>query len=275
VTLAALQAGKHVLCEKPLATTVADGEAMVAAARDAGRLLALNMHNRVRADMQVLRALTTEGRLGKIGYTSVRWFRRSGIPGFGSWFTRRDMSGGGVLMDIGVHMLDLALWLLGFPQVVAVRGETQAIHGPRGRGMGGWGIERVPGGTFDVEDLAATHLRLADGGLVTVEVSWAIHGRDELRVQLFGDTAGADASNEVYGLAAPLRIYKDEGNTPVEMIPTLPRLAGSEWDRSMARFVEAIRTGAEPTATGEEALTVLRLLDATYRSASEGREITV
>ncbi len=192
VTLAALAAGKHVLCEKPLAITVADGEAMVEAARRAGLLLAVNMHNRLRADMQVLREIVAGERLGRVGYASARWFRRSGIPGFGSWFTRRDLAGGGVLMDIGVHMLDLATWLLGFPQVAAVRGETQAIHGPRGRGLGGWGIERVPGGTFDVEDFAASHLRLANGGLVTVEVSWAVHGRDEQRVQLFGDEAGAE-----------------------------------------------------------------------------------
>ena len=192
VTLAALDAGKHVLCEKPLATTVADGQAMVAAAARAGRLLALNMHQRLRPEMSALRGAVADGRLGKIGYSKARWFRRSGIPGFGSWFTQRELAGGGVLMDIGVHMLDLAMWLLGFPKVLAVRGETQAIHGSRGRGLGRWGVDHITGGTFDVEDFAAVHLRLADGGLLTVEVSWALYGRDEERVQLFGDEGGAD-----------------------------------------------------------------------------------
>jgi predicted dehydrogenase len=275
ITLAALEAGKHVLCEKPLATSVADGRAMVEAAERAGRVLAVNMHSRLRADMTVLRAMIAQGRLGKIGYTSARWFRRSGIPGFGSWFTQRQLSGGGVLMDIGVHMLDLALWLLGFPRVTAVRGEIQAIHGPRGRGLGGWGVDHIPGGTFDVEDFAATHLRLADGGLVTIEVSWAVHGRDEMRVQLFGDEGGADAFPDLFGTSTPLRLFRDEGGTPVDIIPSLPRFTGSEWDRSMARFVAAIREGAEPTATGQEALRVLELLDATYRSALEGREIVI
>lgn len=269
VAIAALEAGKHVMCEKPLATTVEDGRAMVAAAQKAGRLLSVNMHNRVRADALILRDAISNGKLGKIGYTSARWFRSSGIPGFGSWFTRRELAGGGVLMDIGVHMLDLSLWLLGFPRVLGVRGETQSIHGPRGRGIGGWGVDHVAGGTFDVEDFAALHLRLADGGLLTVEVSWALYGRDELRLQVLGDQAGADMSADLYGTATPLRLFRDEG----EVIANVPKLGGSEWDRSMARFVAAIREDTEPTASGAEALQVLELLDATYRSATEGREI--
>jgi predicted dehydrogenase len=273
VAIAGLEAGKHVLCEKPLATTVADGRAMVAAAERAGRVLAVNLNNRLRADAMLLRASVADGRLGRIGYASARMLRHSGIPGFGSWFTQRELAGGGVLMDLGVHMLDLLLWLLGFPTVAAVRGETQAIHGPRGRGLGGWGIDHISGGTFDVEDFAAIHLRLADGGLVTVEVSWALYGRDEQRVQLYGSEGGADISSDLYGVATPLRLFRDEGGVRAEIIPQLPRLAGSEWDRSMARFVAAIRGEGEPTATGKEALIVLELLDAAYRSAADGREI--
>src|SRR5262249_36295366 len=157
----------------------------------------------------------------------------------------------------------------------AVRGETQAIHGPRGRGLGGWGVDHVSGGTFDVEDFAAIHLRLADGGLVSVEVGWALYGRDEQRVQLYGDEGGADISGDLYGSATPLRLYRAEVGVPAEVIPALPRLAGSEWDRSMGRFVAAVRGEGEPTATGKEALVVLELLDAAYRSATEGHEITI
>ncbi len=271
VTIAALEAGKHVLCEKPLATTVEDGRAMVAAAEKAGKVLGVNMHMRLSASSQIVRDAITTGKLGKVGYTNARWFRSRGIPGFGSWFTRRELAGGGVLMDIGVHMLDLALWINGLPKVMAVRGEIQAIHGPRGRGLGGWGMDRVEGGIFDVEDFAAIHLRLADGGLVTVEVSWAIHGRDEMRIIAFGDEGGADVAGDLYGNDKPLRFYRDEG----EVIAALPKFSNSEWDRSMARFVAAINGSGEPTATGGEALRVLELLNAAYRSATEGREIEV
>lgn len=275
VTLAALEAGAHVMCEKPLATTLEDGQAMVEAAERAGKLLAVNMSNRMRADTTTLRTVINNGACGTVNYVFGRMLRRSGIPGFGSWFTRKDLAGGGVLMDIGVHMLDLTLWVQGFPRVVGVRGEVQSIHGPRGRGLGGWGVDHIKGGVFDVDDFAALHLRLANGGLITVEVSWAIHGRNEFRLQVIGDEGGGDLSSDIYGNDAPLRLFREEGGIPSEVIPTLPRVTGSDWDRSMARFIEAIRTGVEPPATGNEAFEVLKLLLAAYRSSEERREIEI
>lgn len=275
VTLAALEAGKHVLCEKPLATSVEDGKAMVAAAERAGKILAVNMHNRLRTEMIMLRAMIAEQRLGAINYADARWLRRSGIPGFGSWFTRRELAGGGVLMDTGVHMLDLMMWLLGFPEVRGVRGVTQSVHGARGRGLGGWGVDRVAGGTFDVEDFAALSLRLAGGGMINVEVSWAVYGPDEERVQLIGDEGGADVFVNMYGRETPLRLFREESGQLMDVIPVLQRLPGSEWDRSMASFAAALRNEAAPITTGAEAFQILRLLDATYRSAAEGREIAL
>jgi predicted dehydrogenase len=275
VTLAALAAGKHVFCEKPLATSIADGEAMVAAARQAGRILALNMSNRPRPEFLAMRRAVSEGRLGVVTYALSRLMRRSGIPGFGSWFTRRDLSGGGALMDIGVHMLDTVLWIMGFPPIAAVRGETQAVHGPHERLLGPWGADRVAGGVFDVDDLAAIHLRLAGSGLVTVEVAWAFYGPNkEERIQLAGDLGGADFFPELYGKEQPLRFFREEGGEPVEIIPTLPEVEWA-WGLSLARFVDAVRGEGQLLATGEEGLYILRLLDAAYRSAAEGREIAL
>jgi predicted dehydrogenase len=273
-TLAALEAGKHVLCEKPLATTVADGEAMVAAAGRAGKILAINMSGRPRPEFLAMRAAVQEGRLGKVSYALSRRMRRSGIPGFGSWFTRKELAGGGATMDIGVHMLDAVLWIMGFPQIAAVRGEVQAVHGPHERCLGGWGADRVPGGTFDVDDLAAMHLRLADGGLVTVEISWAFHGRDEERVQLAGDLGGADFFPDLYGKENALRLFRLEGDMPVEIIPSIPQVEGA-WAHGLLRFADAVRGIGTPLATGEEGLAVLRLLDAVYRSAAAGRELAL
>jgi predicted dehydrogenase len=273
-TIAALEAGLHVLCEKPLATSVADGEAMVEAAKRNGRVLAINMSQRPRPEVGFLREQVAAGSLGRIHYANGRLLRRSGIPGFGSWFTRRELSGGGALMDIGVHVLDMMLWILGFPKVAAVRGEVQANLGPQERGLGGWGIDRVKGGTFDVDDLAAIHLRLADGGLVTVEVTWAYYGRDEERIQIAGDQGGADYFPDLYGTTQPLRMYRHDGETSVEVIPSLPRIEGA-WAQGLVRFVDACQGKGEALATGEEALKILRLLDATNRSAAEKREITL
>lgn len=272
--LAALAAGKHVMCEKPLATSVADGEAMVAEARRRGLVLAVNMSNRPRREYVALRSAVQEGRLGTVTYALGRIIRRSGIPGFGSWFTRKELAGGGATMDIGVHMLDAVMWMLGFPEVKSVRGEIQAVHGPHERGLGGWGVDRVPGGTFDVDDLASMHFRLANGGLVTIEVTWAFHGRDEERVQLGGDQGGADFFPDMYGKESPLRFFRTEGETPVEIVPTLPHQEwGQAWGLGFGRFMDAIRGTGTPAASGEEGLKVLRLLDAAYRSAAAGREI--
>lgn len=275
ITIAALEAGTHVFCEKPLATSLADGQAMVATAERTGRLLAVNMHQRQRAEILTLRAMIAAGELGTIRYAHARWLRRKGIPGFGSWFTQRTLAGGGVLMDIGVHMLDIVLWLMGYPEVIGVRGTTHATHGPHERGLGGWGADHIPGGLFDVEDFAAVHLRLRNGGLITIEVSWALCGRDEERIQLVGDQRGADISTDLYGETTPLHLFHVDGEHPSKAVPLPPDLVGSAWDRSIERFIQALRTDTPPAATGQEALRDLEILDAAYRSAAAGQEITL
>jgi predicted dehydrogenase len=273
VALHGLGAGLHVLCEKPMATSVADGEAMVAAAKQAGKVLAINMSNRPRPEVLFMRAMVADGQLGKISYAHGRTIRRTGIPGFGSWFTRKELSGGGALMDIGVHMLDMVMYILGFPKVASVRGELQMVHGPQGRGIGGWGMDKIPGGTFDVDDLAAIHLRLADGGLVTIEVTWAFYGQNEERIQIVGSEQGADFFPNLYGKENPLRLYRDDKVGPVAITPELDESDERTWASGLFRFVEACRGEAAPVATGEDGLAILKLLDATNRSAAAGREI--
>lgn len=274
MAIAAFDAGLHVFCEKPLATQISDGEAMLAAAERAGTVFAVNMHSRERPDIRAVREAVLGGRLGEVRYANGRWFRRAGIPGYGSWFTRRELSGGGVMMDIGVHILDAILWILAFPKVKGVRGEMQSIHGPKGRGLGGWGVERATEGVFDVEDFAAIHLRLADGGLVSVEVAWAVYGRDEMRIQLAGSEGGADLFGELYGYRSPVRFFSDEGGVENELVPELSELRGSAWDAAAAAFIGAVRGERPPGCTGREALEVLRILDAAYRSAEQGCEVT-
>lgn len=275
VTIAALKAGKHVLCEKPLAMTVAQGEEMVATAHKEGRVLAINMSNRPRAEVQYMRAKVAEGKIGKISYAQGRMIRRAGIPGFGSWFTRKELSGGGALLDIGVHMLDMVLYALGNPTVSAIRGEVQAVHGPQRRGLGGWGSDRVMDGTFDVDDLASLHLRLADGGLVTIEVTWAVYAQNEERIQLIGDQGGFDFYPTLYGTDKPLRFYSDDNGSPIETIPTLPHIADGAGTVVYKRYIDAIRGTGAVVASGDDGLAILRLLEATYKSAAEKREISL
>ena len=275
VTIAALNAGKHVLCEKPLAMTVAQGEEMVAAAHKHGRVLAINMSNRPRYEVQYMRSKVAAGDLGTVTYATGRMIRRNGIPGFGSWFTRKELAGGGALLDIGVHMLDMVLHILGHPKISAIRGEVQAVHGPQRKGLGGWGSDRVMDGTFDVDDLASLHLRLADGGLVTIEVTWAFYGQNEERIQIAGSKGGFDYFPTLYGNDKPLRFYTDDNGNPIEVIPSIARPDSAPHNQVYLRYIDAIRGQGNVIASGDDGLATLRLLEATYRSAAEKREISL
>src|SRR5690242_12029441 len=135
VTIAALRAGKDVLVEKPLAPTAAEGEEMVAMAEETGRILMIAFNRRGRHDAELVKNEVDAGRLGRIYHARAFWMRRSGIPGLGSWFTTKTLAGGGPLIDLGVHVLDLALWIMGNPRPVAVSAATYAELGPRGKGQ--------------------------------------------------------------------------------------------------------------------------------------------
>lgn len=272
IVLDALASGRHVLCEKPIATSSADARRMVAAARRAGTLLGVNQHMRFDPSARLMREQVASGALGEVYLADVRLARQSGIPGYGSWFTRRDLAGAGALFDIGVHMLDLALFLLGFPRVERVRGTVAAPLGPQGLGLGEWGIDRRRRGTFDVDDTALATLSLAGGGTVRLHVAWASFGPDEERVTLHGTRGGLDRSPSLHGRTRPLRLYgRGAGGTVVETVPALPR--GNYWFEGIRQFVRAVR-GQEPLAVDpEEAVEVLRLLELVRASSEAGHEL--
>lgn len=265
MSIAAFEAGKHVICEKPLAMTPEDGEAMVAASKKAGKLFMTAFNNRFRGDTQLLKQYIENGELGDIYFAKTGWIRRKGIPGMGGWFTTKSKSGGGPLIDIGVHVLDLALWLMGNPKATSVTGMTYAKFGPKGEGTGGWGIAE-PDGSFDVEDLAAAFIRLDSGATLMLEASWASHiKQDMIYTNLMGTKGGADVD--------PLRIYKDILGAPVDITPAYPNLAGHIME--IRHFVDCLTKGCELISTGEHGLEVTRILDATYKSAAQGKEIVL
>ena len=169
---------------------------MVEAARRNDRVLDVSFNHRRRGDVQALKKIIDAGLLGHIYYAKAGWLRREGIPGLGSWFTRVATSGGGPLMDIGVHMLDMALHLLGEPTVTAATAATYAEFGPRGKGASPYGHgqdRRAWNPTFDVEDLSTAFLRLADGGTLLLESSWAQWiPHDQCYVTVYGSDGGAN-----------------------------------------------------------------------------------
>jgi predicted dehydrogenase len=268
--VAALGAGKHVMSDKPFTVSVADGEAVIAAAARAGKVFAVGMNQRFRQESQVIRTIVERGDLGSVYFAKAFWCRRTGIPRLGTWFGDKKRSGGGSLLDIGVHMLDLCLWLLGNFDAEAVSGVTYTKFGNRGLGEGGWGKSDREKIAFDVDDLASALIRLKGGVTVMLETSWARH--QELPsandVELFGTDGGARLF--------PARVFRSgerAGEYEVVEPQGVPiRYAHCE---RVHNWIDAILGKAELECRPGQALAVQKILDAIYRSAASGREVRI
>ncbi len=272
IALAAFQAGLHVLCEKPLARSAQEAQTIVDAAHASGRTLMVCHNYRFRPDARWLHTLEQEGQFGRIYYAKAGWVRNRGIPGVGSWFTRGEQAGGGPLIDLGVHMLDLSLWLMGHPRAVSVSGSTFAEFGPRGmKGFQGrWAT--TGGGVNDVEDLASGFVRFENGATLTLEVAWASHtasGRDDYFVTLFGTDGGAELYVANYADMDTVRYFTEVGDAPVEMRPTIRSTVKGHY-LAVDHFVHALQTGTPPESTGEQGVALLQIIDALYQSGPVG-----
>jgi predicted dehydrogenase len=268
--IAALQAGKHVMSDKPFTVSVADAEAVIAAAARARKVFAVGMNQRFRRESQVIRTIAERGDLGAIYFAKAFWCRRTGIPRLGTWFGDKKRSGGGSLLDIGVHMLDLCLWLLGNFEAETVSGVTYTRFGNRGLGEGGWGKSDREKIAFDVDDLATALIRLKGGVTVTLETSWARHQElvNANDVELFGTEGGA----RVFP-AKVFRFAQRTGEYEVVEPQGVPiRFAHCE---RVHNWIDAILGKAELECRPEQALAVQKILDAIYRSAASGREVRI
>ena len=277
IALAALERGIHTLTEKPMALNGKEADAMVAAARKAERVLAVAFQRRGRGDIRTLKGILDAGRLGKPYYAKGYWMRRTGIPTMGSWFTRAELAGGGPLVDIGVHVLDYALFLLGAPKVTAVSAATYNLLGSAGFGADAESGKSgaVDPTTFEVEDLATAFLRLEGGATLLLEVSWAAHrdATDEYGITLFGTEGGAELRVVNHAPSGSLRLFTDDDGVPAETRLTAPRDNGHHF--IVEEFLTAIRSGDHGTHDGSAAAEVTRVIDACYRSAAERREIVL
>ena len=268
VALAALQAGKHVMLDKPMATDARSAARLVAEARRRRRLLMVGQSQRFAPAVQTLRQMVERGALGEVYHAKATWLRRNGIPRIGSWFTQRKFAGGGCTYDIGVHVLDQTLYLMGEFAAVTVSGQTYSKFGRRGLGDGNWGLGEIdPRKPFDVEDASIALIRLKSGRTVQFETLWAIHQPtpDLNGTQLFGTEAGA-TTNPLQVFHAGRRGYAVESIDPLP-----PRVDPNR----MVHFINVLLGREKAHVLPEQSLAVQKILDAIYRSAAGGREIRI
>ncbi len=272
-TIDALDHGMHVLVEKPLARTYAEGLRMVQAAERNDRVMQVMFNQRFRPDVQVVKRFIDDGGLGDVYHAKSRWLRRSGIPGRGrKWFVSKELSGGGPLIDLGVHMLDMALYAMGEPKVEAVSGASYNTLGQRFV-TDMYGEDAV----YEVEDFATAFIRVEGGRTLALEASWATYREngDFINLMLYGDRGGAEMSTRNYQSQGAVRFYVDSGGVPAEVAPEVPA-SGSGipgHQQATAIFIERVLGGEYAQHRGREGLLRTWIIDAIYHSASEGREI--
>lgn len=276
MTVDALQAGAHVLCEKPMALTYADASRMVETSRKTGRSLTVGFHNRYRPEMLAAKQAIGDGLLGSVYYVKASMMRRSGIPGYGSWFTNKDLAGGGTMLDIGCHILDMALWLVGHPKPLTVSGSTYAQFGPLAKGLGTWGVDHFPAGArFDVDDLTTAFVRCEGGLTLVVEACWACHNTDGERIQVYGTTGGVELNPKLFGKEQPLHLFGEKGKDLTEEPITFGKVEGTAYAREIADWLQRLQKGLPPTVTAEQAALVAQIVEAVYKSAGTGREVAL
>ena len=254
------------MLDKPMATNARDAARLAVEARRRRRLLMVGQNQRFTPEVQTLRQMVERGVLGEVYHARAVWLRRAGIPRIGSWFTQRRLAGGGCTYDIGAHVLDQTLYLMGEFEAAAVSGQTFARFGPRGLGNGSWGCSEIdPRRPFDVEDASIALIRLRSGRTVQLETSWAGHqaAADLNGTQLFGTDAGATTS--------PLQLFHSarRGYCVESIDPLPPRVNPNR----MVHFINVLLGREEPHVTPGQSVAVQRILDAIYRSAATGREV--
>ena len=267
LTVQALKAGKHVLLEKPMALNLEEARLIMQAEQKADNFVMIAHQMRWESLAQQVKAQTEKGALGHIYNAKAGWFRRKGIPGWGTWFTQKSHSGGGPLIDIGVHLLDLSLYLMGNPKPVTVYGSTYAEFGPKKRGIGTWGTPNWDG-TYDVEDLATALIKMDNGSTLSLEVSWAVHMDTDSKpfVHLMGSEGGAS----IVGNQGKLLTEQFDRAADIELKLESDDNARVQLSR---HFIECIRDGKQPITNAMSGFTNNLILDAIYRSSETGREI--
>lgn len=282
ITVAAFEAGKHVLCEKPMAATTEDAKKMMDAWKKSGKKFTIGYQNRFRTDAQAFKRCCVEGKLGDIYFAKAHAIRRRAVPTWGV-FPDKSKQGGGPLIDIGTHALDITLWCMDNYKPVSVMGSVFEKLGhlkeaTEGNMFGPWDPDK-----YEVEDSAFGFIKMENGATIFLESSWALNVKDsrEAATTLCGTKAGAEMiggmSQQGYDLVfneTTGGLLTEEHISDTGSIAFFEGSTGASPEvRECKQWLEAIRNDTEPLVKPQQAFIVTEILDAIYRSAREGHEV--
>ncbi len=270
-TVEALKAGKHVICEKPLGMNAAECREMCRAAKDNGKILQVALQSRFSAPALFMKHFIDAGRMGDIYYARAQALRRRGVPGWGV-FIDKEKQGGGPLIDIGVHILDLTLFFMGYPKPVSATGKTWDVLGKDPllfNYMGDYDRSK-----FTVEDFAVGMIKFDNGAVVTLESSFMgnLEG-DPYQTQLYGTKAGALI--KPYAQDGAVTIYTEDNRQLFNMSPANLPTVPSAHIAEIQAFVKAMQNGEASPVPGENGLILNAIFDAIYKSSETGKEEAV
>lgn len=250
--IACLQAGKDILVEKPIARTLKEAREITDAAKKYGRKLMVGMNNRFRPDTLILKSFIENGELGKIFYIKSGWLKQQSTEA--KWAQQKEKSGGGVFLDLGIVMLDMALWLMNYPEVSTISATSYNQY------------------TKKVEDSCAVFIRLANDVTLTIETSWTFHREgDFFYCNVFGDKGSAFIN--------PLRVFKSVAGNLVNLTPAKSdsqvALFKKSYENELRHFINALRGIVSLVSSGEDSLARMQVVEAFYQSAAKKKEIAL
>lgn len=268
MAVAAAKAGKNVFLEKPMALNAAQAAEILKAVEENDVIFMLGMLNRFRTESQILTQRRLSGQMGEIYHADARWIRRRGVPA-NAWFSQKALAGGGAGLDIGVHAIDTAWYLMGCPKPVSVSGMAHRRLGSAPcKGAVSWGTEARSEIPMDTEEAATAFIRFEDRKSMTVTVSWAINGAEEdFNLRLYGTKEGASLN--------PFVIYGETDGYRADIRPVFDR--DDAWVEGFANeiehFVDCVAGHRQPVASAQSGYTVQRMIQAIYDSDALGREV--
>lgn len=273
ITVAALNASKHVMCEKPMAKTSEEAQLMIDAAVHNNKKLIIGYQNRFRADSQYLRKVTQRGDLGDIYFSKAHAIRRRAVPTWGV-FLDEEKQGGGPLIDIGTHALDLTLWMMDNYEPESVMGSTFHKLGKQADAANAWGSWDP--NKFTVEDSAFGFIKMKNGATIILESSWALNSLDvdEAKCSLSGTDGGADMKNGLRIHGEDLKtLYTSEIELENAGVDFYEGEKIDEAEEEARAWINSITQDLEPVVKPKEAFVVTQILEAIYESAETGKAV--